>query len=237
MPQTPVGRRTARTLTAVSCAALLAACGGGDASPGRADGASSSSAGAARGDGSSPADGARGDAPPPAGRDRSASWPGGGDDRDVVARRRVSLRTPEDAPPSVRPTADLLIRGLTVRGRVATLRFTAVVHGWQWQVSSADREAGRRAPYAPTLYEINPGRNVDRVTASLVDPVNLRRHAPLQDSEGEELAGMTWAAGGSGSGRPIDASWMFAAPPADVDAVDVQVGSWPVFREVPVARR
>lgn len=224
MHELPVGRRTARALTAVSCAALLAACGGGDAAPERAD-AGSASATDARDD------------PPPGGRDRSAAWPGGTDDRDVVARRRVTLRTPEDAPPSVRPTAELLVRGLTVRGRVATLRFSAVVRGWRWQVSQADRDAGTRAPYAPTLYDINPGRNTDEVRATLVDPVNLRRHAPLQDSEGEELASMTFAGGADGADRPIDASWMFAAPPADVDAVDVQVGSWPVFREVPVTRR
>lgn len=226
MHQTPVGRRTARAFSAVSCAVLLAACGGGDAAPDR------TGAGSPR-----PADGPPGGSPTPADRDRSASWAGGADDRDVIARRRVALGQPEDAPASVRPTADLLIRGLTVRGRVATLRFTAVVHGWEWRASPTDEAAGKRPPHPPSLYEINPGANTDRVAATLVDPVNLRRHTPLRDSEGEELASMTWARGGSGEGRPIDASWMFAAPPADVDAVDVQVGSWPVFREVPVTRR
>lgn len=225
MHRTSAGRRTARALTAVSCAALLAACGGGGGTPDRAGTGPSRAA-----------DGARG-GDPSAGPDRSAAWAGGTDDRDVVARRRVALGPPDDAPASVRPTADLLIRGLTVRGRVATLRFTAVVHGWEWRASPTDAAAGRRAPHPPSLYEINPGANADAVAATLVDPVNLRRHAPLQDSTGEELASMTWARGGSGEGRPIDASWMFAAPPAGVDAVDVQVGSWPVFREVPVTRR
>ncbi|MEV4423445.1 hypothetical protein AB0L40_26260 [Patulibacter sp. NPDC049589] len=219
MLQSPSGRRAARALTAVSCAAFLAACGGdGGAGPP----AASTSAGGDRPAGASSS----------AGRDRSGAWPGRTDDRDVIARRRVALRTPEDAPADVRPTADLLVRGLTVRGRLATLRFTAVVHGWTWD---APRFEGGRAPYAPTLYEIDPGRNTDVVDAHLIDPVHLRRHAPLEDSEGEVLASMTWA--GGADGLPIDASWMFAAPPEGVDAVDVQVGSWPVFREVPVTRR
>lgn len=231
MTESPTGRRAARALTAVSCAALLAACGGGgeDDPPGRPDAGrepvASVASAAAGGNGEDPGGSSDGDG-------RAAAWPGGSDDRDVIAKRRVTLLHPEDAPASVRPTADLLIRSLTVRGRVATLRFTALVRGWSWRAPVY--EGGTR-PYAPTLNNINPGKNTDVVSAHLIDPVNLRRHTPLEDSEGEALATMNVAPGADR--LPIDASWMFAAPPEGVDAVDVQVGSWPVFREVPVARR
>lgn len=229
MHESPTGRRAARALTAVSCAALLAACGAADPGPERAGGAppadgSTAVAGPRAPDGGNRAGGSG----PPGGDDRSAAWPGAADDRAVLARRRVTVPRPDDAPASVRPTADLLIRGLTVRGRVATLRFTAVVRGWG--------RARAATGGAPTLYDINPGAGSDHVTAQLIDAENLRRHTPLEDSEGEGLARMTYA-GKAGDGQPIDASWMFAAPPAGVDAMDVQVGSWPVFREVPVTRR
>lgn len=151
----------------------------------------------------------------------------------MVARRTVAIRRALDARTSTHPKADLLIRGLTVRGRIATLRFTAVLRGWDYEEPKSPEGA---PPSAPTLFDINPGASTDVVGASLIDPVNLRRHRPLEDSEGEALASMTFA-GQSGEGQPIDASWMFAAPPAGVDAMDVQIGSWPVFREVPVTRR
>ncbi len=159
--------------------------------------------------------------------DRSARWAGASDDRDVVARRRVYGPLPEDATAETRVTVDLLIRGLTVRGRTATLRFTAIPRGWG---------RARDATGGPTLYELNPGPNSEFVSAQLIDVQHLRRHLPLQDDEGEAIAGMNYA-GNVSDGRPIDASWVFAAPPPDVEAMDVQIGSWPIFREVPVTRR
>lgn len=210
-------RPVAGALIGVSCAALLSACGGDDV-PDR---------------GAPTGTGAAATQTRPAGEDRSATWPGGSDDRDVVARRTVAVRRALDSRTSTHPTAQLLIRGLTVRGRIATLRFTAVLRGWDYE---EPKSPGGMPPSAPTLYDINPGASDALPSAQLIDPVNLRRHRPLEDSEGEALAGMGYA-GQSGDGQPIDASWMFAAPPADVDAMDVQIGSWPVFREVPVTRR
>lgn len=210
-------RPVAGSLVAVSCAAVLSACGGEDP-PDR---------GAATGPGRAATQ------TRPAGQDRSATWPGGTDDRDVVARRTVAVRRALDSRTSTHPTAQLLIRGLTVRGRVATLRFTAVLRGWDYE---EPKSPSGMPPSAPTLYDINPGASNELPSAQLIDPVNLRRHRPLEDSEGETLAGMGYT-GQSGDGQPIDASWMFAAPPAGVDAMDVQIGSWPVFREVPVTRR
>jgi hypothetical protein len=201
-------------LVVTSGAVALGGCGGSDPAPaaGPGPGGTATAAGT------------------PSGTDRSADWPGAGDDRDVVARRTVAVRRALGARTSTRPTADLVIRGLTVRGKVATLRFSAVLRGWDYD----DQEGVPQQ--APRLWDINPGKDTDDVAAQLIDPVNLRRHLPLRDSEGEALADMT-SSGQSGDGQAMEASWMFAAPPPGVDAMDVQVGSWPVFREVPVVRR
>ena len=206
-------RRRPAAVGAVLAGLAVAGCGGGD---GRGPAGSSATGRSV----TAPAEAA------PTG-DRTASWRGAGDDRDVVARRRVSGPLPEDARPETRVTVDLLIRGLTVRGRTATLRFTAIPRGWG---ASRDTLGG------PTLYELNPGPNSEIVEAQLIDVEHLRRHLPLKDSEGEAIAGMNYA-GNVSDGQPIDASWVFAAPPPDVEAMDVQIGSWPIFREVPVTRR
>lgn len=166
--------------------------------------------------------------PGTANRDRSAAWPGGSDDRAVVARRRVGGTKPFDSTSERPVTVDLIVRGLTVRGRVATLRVTAIPRGWS--------SPGPPEDTSPTLWELNPGPDADGFYAQLIDPVHLRRHLPLEDSEGEVVATMM-RAGGNGDGQPIEASWIFAAPPADVTSMDVQLGNWPIFREIPVDRR
>jgi hypothetical protein len=211
----PSRRRRAAALGVALAGLTLAGCGGGDDGSGATSAAGRSAPTAAAAEASAPSG------------DRSARWAGAGDDRDVVARRRVSGPLPEDAEPGARVTVDLLIRGLTVRGRTATLRFTAIPRGWG---KPRDILGG------PTLYELNPGPNTEFVSAQLIDVERLRRHLPLEDSDGEALASMNYA-GNVSDGQPINASWVFAAPPPDVEAMDVQIGSWPIFREVPVTRR
>ena len=213
MHQSPAGRRSARALTAVSCAAVLASCGGTGTEAGGPDPERPP---------------ARDGTTPGAGAERPRAWPGSADDRDVVARRRVGGTKPFDSTSEVPVTVDLLVRGLTVRGRTATLRITAVPRGW--------RAPGPPPDESPTLWELDPGPDADGFSAQLIDPVHLRRHLPLEDSAGESVATMRFA-GGSGDGQPIDASWVFAAPPADVTSMDVQLGNWPIFREIPVTRR
>ncbi|WP_210491893.1 hypothetical protein [Patulibacter sp. SYSU D01012] len=204
-----------RLLAPLLLAAALAAtgCGGDDEAP-----SASAARGAATADGRPP-DGGGAVAP--------AAWAGGGDDRGAVARRRVAGAQPADARDR-RVTVDLTIRSLVVRGRTATLRVAAVPHGW------GDAEAATGG--APTLWDLNPGPSTAGVAAQLIDVEHLRRHLPLEDSEGESVATMNYA-GKVPDGQAIEASWVFAAPPADVRTMDVQVGNWPIFREIPVVRR
>ncbi|MGX6450256.1 hypothetical protein ACVU7I_19625, partial [Patulibacter sp. S7RM1-6] len=140
-------------------------------------------------------------------------------------RRVAGAQPPDDR--DARVTVDLVVRSLAVRGRTATLRIAATPHGW----GRAESATGG----APTLWDLNPGPSTTGVSAQLLDVEHLRRHLPLEDDEGESVATMTYA-GKVPDGQTIEASWVFAAPPADVRTMDVQIGNWPIFREIPVVR-
>jgi hypothetical protein len=87
-------------------------------------------------------------------------------------------------------------------------------------------------PNRLNAYELNGERGLD---PSLIDPVNLKRYVVVKDSGGKELqtdeifTHMT-------NEQTSSAYYTFAAPPQSVKAIDVQLGSWPTFRDVPVER-
>jgi hypothetical protein len=71
---------------------------------------------------------------------------------------------------------------------------------------------------------------------SLVDPVGLERYIVVKDSSDTELAPS--AVGGIQAviGQTAIGDWVFAAPPASVTSIDVQVGDWPTFDSIPIQR-
>ncbi|WUH97428.1 hypothetical protein OHR68_28385 [Spirillospora sp. NBC_00431] len=115
---------------------------------------------------------------------------------------------------------DIAIMGLRAKGRLATLnvRFTPRV------------PAG--GPGSPNPYTLNGQRSLD---TSLIDPVNLKRYVVVSDSGGKKLetddifTNLT-------NNQPAPLYYTFAAPPENVKSVDVQIGSWPTFRGIPVER-
>ncbi|GAA2603804.1 hypothetical protein SMC26_03830 [Actinomadura fulvescens] len=151
---------------------------------------------------------------------------GGGGGGNGVAARSVGKGDPKVVDPSklvVKTTADstlgkvdLGIAGLTVRGRLAHLIVSLTPHV----------PPGRPSP---TLYRLN-GTN----DASLLDTVNLKRYVVVKDSGGSQL--------GPGihddlnNDAPNTLTFTFAAPPENVKAVDVQIGKFPIFRDVPIER-
>ncbi|MDX8150366.1 hypothetical protein SK069_02060 [Patulibacter brassicae] len=150
------------------------------------------------------------------------------EDRQVLAERRVGVLAPDRAPAGTRASARLVVRSLAARGRVVTLRAAVILDRWDSRQSSLGGQ--------PTLFELDPGMPQDRGEAELLDVDHLRRHLPLTDADGEVLRSRRLATGSPG-GTPIELSWQFAAPPASVERMDVQIGHWPVFREIPVTRR
>lgn len=108
------------------------------------------------------------------------------------------------------------------------------------------RAAGRLAVLTASLTPRVPGRyddeispynvNGDRgVSPYLVDTVNLKRHVILKDAKGKELGSDDVYTDGLNN-VPMYVSYTYAAPPPNVRAMDVYVGEWPPFRDVPVER-
>lgn len=70
---------------------------------------------------------------------------------------------------------------------------------------------------------------------TLVDPTGLKRYVVVEDSEGRALAPDVVSTAAANGGT-VTATWTFAAPPADVPKIDVQVGEWPPFSDVEIQR-
>lgn len=118
-------------------------------------------------------------------------------------------------------TVDLAVQSLRVDGELATLTLSFTPH---------DPEAAPDTGY--TIDELNDDNNL---FVSLVDTVNLKRYVVVEDSDNDALETRTHI-----TSAPLDASattqHTFAAPPADVSEIDVFVGDWPPFRDVPIER-
>ena len=110
---------------------------------------------------------------------------------------------------------------IEVRGGLATLTVL-------WTPTFPLEKAGESI----SLYDINSNRPV---YVALVDPVNLKRHNVVKDSQGKDLS--TDEVGtGSVSGSPVASRYTFAAPPTGVTSMDAYVGGFPPMADVPVQR-
>ena len=116
---------------------------------------------------------------------------------------------------------DIAVMDLRARGRLATLTIRITPH-----------LPANHSDQSPTPYELN-GNN--RPGASLIDPVNLKRYVVVKDSSGSEMQSNELSTD-INNNQPAILTYTFAAPPENVKAVDVQFGSWPTFRTIPVKR-
>ncbi|MGI5167435.1 hypothetical protein ACQEU3_24110 [Spirillospora sp. CA-253888] len=121
---------------------------------------------------------------------------------------------------SSKGTVELAVVSLSARGRLAHLTMSVTLRGTSGGIGGG----------IETLYNINGG---DTPTAALLDSVNLKRYVVVKDSADREL--------GAGNAtltinQPFSLSYTFAAPPENVQAVDVQFGRFPIFRNVPIER-
>ncbi|MFD0900765.1 hypothetical protein [Actinomadura sediminis] len=125
------------------------------------------------------------------------------------------------APPQ-EPSAEveIAVMGLRVRGRLATLTV---------QMTPRLPAGG---PDETSPYKLNGNDGID---PALIDPVNLKRYVVVEDSGGAELATDDITTD-LDNGKAGTLQFTFAAPPENVKAVDLQFGSWPTFRNIPVER-
>ncbi|WP_344277717.1 hypothetical protein [Actinomadura napierensis] len=123
-----------------------------------------------------------------------------------------------DSPLAQGAKVDIAIMGLRVKGALATLTTQMTPHVPGGQRINAYRLNGEHA-----------------LGTSLIDPVNLKRHNIVKDSDGKSLSTddiFTTMA----NDQVTPFYYTFAAPPENVKAIDVQIGSWPTFHDVPVQR-
>ncbi|MEU8122732.1 hypothetical protein AB0C21_28815 [Spirillospora sp. NPDC049024] len=124
-----------------------------------------------------------------------------------------------DSPIAQGAKVDIAVMGLKVKGKLAnlTVRFTPRVPG---------------NPGRLDAYDLN-GKN--GLGTSLIDPVNLKRYVVVRDAGDKELQTHEIFTP-MPNNQPTLFFFSFAAPPESVKAVDVQIGSWPTFRDIPVQR-
>jgi len=138
-----------------------------------------------------------------------------GETEATLAEQTVKARGEGEA------TVDIAVTGLQVDGELATLTLSFTPH---------DPEAAPDTEYS--LHDLN-GENALFVT--LLDSVNLKRYQVVEDSAGNALESRDSLTRTS-LDAPVTAQYTFAAPPADVTEIDVSVGDWPTFRDVPIER-
>ncbi|MBA9003621.1 hypothetical protein [Thermomonospora cellulosilytica] len=136
---------------------------------------------------------------------------------EAVDTSRSIVKQTFDSPMAPGAKVEIAIVDLRVTGKLAQLTLAVTP-----QVPAG-------AP-APTLYRLNGNHSLD---ASLLDTVNLKRHrvvkAGTEELEPEDLKEL-------GNNQRNILTYTFAAPPESVPAVDVMVGEWGPFRNVPVSR-
>ncbi|MEU5991587.1 hypothetical protein ABZ806_21665 [Spirillospora sp. NPDC047418] len=125
-----------------------------------------------------------------------------------------------DSPAAKGATVDISIMRLKAKGKLATLTVQITPH-----LPATDT---RRI----NAYGLN---GEHRLGTSLIDPVNLKRYLVVEDSDRTKMetddifTKMT-------NDQATPFSFTFAAPPENVKSLDVQIGSWPMFRDIPVER-
>ncbi|GAA3944152.1 hypothetical protein GCM10023085_27700 [Actinomadura viridis] len=153
----------------------------------------------------------------------------GGSGGDAVAAGRPSVDGAAkavvsgtfDTPLVTGGKVDIAMMGLRARGRLAmlTVRLTP-----RLPAGFSDQD--------PSPYRLNGSNSLG---TALIDPVNLKRYVVVKDSSGRELQSNDISTQ-IVNNQPAVLTYTFAAPPENVKAVDVQYGSWPTFRNIPVER-
>ncbi|MCP2336647.1 hypothetical protein [Actinomadura rupiterrae] len=137
----------------------------------------------------------------------------------VETAGKVVVKGTFDSPLAAGAKVDIAINSLHVDGRLATLiaQFTPHVPNPSSSLS---------------LFSLNGHNGID---PALIDPVNLKRYVVVKDSGGHELQTSEIFATLANE-QPTQVFFTFAAPPENVKSVNVQLGTWPTFRAIPVER-
>ncbi len=135
----------------------------------------------------------------------------------MIAQQTARVPKSKDA------TVDIAVLGLAVQGRLATLTVRFTPH-------FPDDSPGQSI----SLYDMSDNA-LGTNQVSLVDPVGLKRYLVVQDSNNNAL-GSNEVTTEAVNNSSVVAHWTFAAPPASVTKIDVEVGPFPAFNDLPITR-
>lgn len=124
-------------------------------------------------------------------------------------------------PGTANATVDIAVLSLRVHGMLATLSVRFTPH------------FPDQSPSAKISLADISNNSLAQQEVSLIDPVGLKRYLVVQDSSGTPLgsnANTTQAA----NGAPVTAYYTFPAPPASVTKIDVALGPFPTFADIPI---
>lgn len=125
-----------------------------------------------------------------------------------------------DSPIAQGAKLDIAVMGLRAKGRLATLTVQLTPH------------VPPGGPTRVNAYRLNGEHGLG---TALIDPVNLKRYVVVKDSGGKELQ-TDEIFTNMANDQPTPFYFTFAAPPENVKSADLQIGTWPTFRDVPVER-
>jgi hypothetical protein len=203
--------RTSRVVVVALCGVLgLAGCGGGDDDGG--DSAEDrADTPAATSSPEEAAEGAATETPTPAAESET---------EDPLASRTVKSRT------RATTTIDITVNSLRVDGELAYLELSFTPH---------DTEPDTYSASEMSLIDHSGTGGAAELLVSLVDPVNLKRYLVVNDSDDDALEPDLRA-----TRTELDATAVsthtFAAPPPDVNEIDVSVGDFTTFHDIPIER-
>jgi hypothetical protein len=170
-----------------------------------------------------------------AGEDRSS-----GDARGQEAEHGGPETTPAAAPEKNLGSRDtsaadgskvrVTLTSLAREGGIATLNFTATVlgggSGTSWQISD----------FFDTGDQSGPGQKTDWANGVyLIDGKNRKKHLAATDTNGNCVCSGNLGATFVRGGQTVVLTTTFAAPPENVNAVDVNVPHAGTFRNVPIS--
>lgn len=135
----------------------------------------------------------------------------------VLAQRTVRV------PGSATATVDIAVTGLAVQDKLATLTARFTPH---FPDEASDKSF--------SLYDMSDNA-LDTNQVSLVDPVGLKRYLVVEDANRNPL-GSDEVNTEAMNNSPVVAHWTFAAPPPNVTKIDVDLGPFPAFNDVPISR-
>lgn len=144
----------------------------------------------------------------------SAAEPGVDNDGEPVTKGTFN------SPIASGAKVDIAIMGIKVKGKLSTLTTRITPH------------VPPGGDQSPSLYDLNGDEGPG---TSLIDPVNLKRYVVVEDSSGDKMR-TDYITTHIANDQPSTFWVTFAAPPENVETVDVQIGSWPTFRNIPVER-